>query len=177
MLIDNCGLHGTDLQDPRRQVSILILPPNCTSMQQSTDMERMVLTWKKIYRSEFLKRWLLNIPTRAHCKESKKFLKPIINGLDEAYGLHLLDVSRPVKESRKRLNKTTIGRYWIKSKILPVSTKINIRSVYEPIKNENKKPSTRAMLEVFKKFSKFVTSDDTMSYLMDGFLCEKDMSK
>lgn len=38
LVMNNCGAHGSDLKDIRGQVSMLKLPPSCTSLHQPIDI-------------------------------------------------------------------------------------------------------------------------------------------
>ena len=55
--MNNCGTHATDVLDVNGQVSILTLPPNCTSLFQPMDM-CVIATLKAKHKSRLLKKIL-----------------------------------------------------------------------------------------------------------------------
>lgn len=82
-----------------------------------------------------------------------------------------------VKESWDSVREMTIGRCWIKSKILPVGMEAEISSVFGHMKNMGGKDSIPKLLEKFKKFSIYVTNDDKMCDLVERDLSEAKTSR
>lgn len=62
LLMDNCGLHGADLLDIRCQVTLITLPPNCTSIHQPMD-HKIIAAWKSLYRELSLRQIVSRIET------------------------------------------------------------------------------------------------------------------
>ena len=63
LILDNCGLHGEELIDPTGQVTVIFLPPNCTSMFQPMD-SGVIAMLKKNYRTRLLMILLENYDDR-----------------------------------------------------------------------------------------------------------------
>ena len=118
LLMDNCGPHGSDLCDSRMQVTILTLPPNCTSMYQPMDMG-VIAAMKLHYRSLLLNRITSTVEHRAEMRRAAQHLKAGARGLDEGYDPHMLDATELVGEAWEKISVATIARCWIKAKILP----------------------------------------------------------
>lgn len=53
----NCGSHGSDLMNPKGQVTIRTLPPNCLAVHQRMD-QGIFSGWKAMYRYWFIKKML-----------------------------------------------------------------------------------------------------------------------
>lgn len=69
LVMENCGQHRADLLDSTGQVSVITLPPNCTSMFQLTDMG-VTASFKVRYRSMILNRVLEVFGNRNGLRES-----------------------------------------------------------------------------------------------------------
>lgn len=54
LILDNCGPHGTELEDPQGQVKVVFLPPNVTSVYQPMDAGVIAMV-KKNYRYRLLR--------------------------------------------------------------------------------------------------------------------------
>lgn len=85
----NCGPHGKDLLDPTEQVSVITVPPNCTSMLQPIEMGIMA-DMKVRYRSMHLSRILAIFEDRSQLRNAAKNLTAGLKGLNEKHGTHML---------------------------------------------------------------------------------------
>ena len=67
--MDNGSSHGASLQDPRGQVSVLFLPPNCTSVHQPMDCG-FIASVKIRYRYGMLKKIVDLLEVRADMRKA-----------------------------------------------------------------------------------------------------------
>ena len=118
LLMDNCGPHGTDLQDAREQVTILTLPPNCTARHQAMDAG-IIAAWKMQYKQELLRRILGNLEEREALRKAAASWKSGTKGIAQGYDPHLSDVCEMVHISWEAISEETIARCWLKCGILP----------------------------------------------------------
>lgn len=118
LLMETCAPHGADICDSRMQVTILPLPPNCTSMYQPMDMD-VIASLKLHYRSLLLNRIESTVKHRAEMRRASQHLKAGTRGLDEGYDPHMLEATEWVGETWKKISVATVARCWINAKILP----------------------------------------------------------
>ena len=116
--MENRGPHVADLCDSRMQVTILTLPPNCTSMYQPMDMG-VIAALKLHYRSLLLNRITSTVEHRSEVRRAAQHLKAGTRSLDEVYDPHMLDATELVGQAWEKIGVATIARCWIESKILP----------------------------------------------------------
>lgn len=139
LLMDNCGPHGADLEDNRKQITILTLPPNCTCVYQPMDMG-MIAALKLHYRALLLNRVTSTIEHREEIRRSSTHLKAGMRGLDEGYDPHMLYVTELVNQAWTKITARTIAWCWIKAKSLPTDMEEGIILKYG-------KPRTREDLQ------------------------------
>lgn len=118
--MDYCGPRGADLVDPKSQVRILTLSPNCMALHHPMDMG-IVSTWKKNYCSILLKNQLLVIETPSERKKLNKSLKAEMKEISQGYKPRLLDVSNMVKEACNTVSDKTVANCWKNSKIIQLA--------------------------------------------------------
>ena len=111
LLMDGCKSHG-DLVDPLGQVTVVLYPPNCTSVHQPMDMG-ILAALKLLYRRGLLDRktatMLVAEQLRAEAKQ-KKMVKGTA-GLAEGHHPHVLDAMELLYDAWILVTQTTIARY------------------------------------------------------------------
>lgn len=118
VIMDNCGPHGADLVDNRDQVTIMTLPPNCTSLFQPMDMG-VIAALKLKYKPRLLERISLLIDHRSALRQEARRLPASLKGLDEGHSPHMSDVCEMIYEAWKDISEKTVARCWVKADILP----------------------------------------------------------
>lgn len=118
MLMDKCGPHGSDIFDPKGQVQLQALLPNCTAIHQPMG-QGVIAAWKAEYHSLFLKELPSGIETVGQRRAENKKKKAGMKGMDEGYDPHMGDVSRLLEASWKKVSQATIASCWVKVKIFP----------------------------------------------------------
>lgn len=175
LLVDNSGPHGSDLEDPRGQVTIIALPPNCTARHHPMYMG-VISTWKRNYRIVLLRNLLLDIETRSERKLQNVGLKPGMKGMKEGYDPHLLDVTTMVKESWDQVSAATIARCWIQSQILPVGREAELAEKFGRVTQESNEVIQNGLQSV-KKLTASLTPQDSLFPQVDMSVGESDIEK
>ena len=67
-VMDNCGPHGTDIMFSKEQVTIMNIPPNCTSRHQPRDLSIMAV-WKVHERQIMLRLIAADLKNRTQRRE------------------------------------------------------------------------------------------------------------
>lgn len=93
LLLDNCETHADNIKDPMEQISILLLPPNCTSLQQPMNMG-IIASWKDLYRGKMVWQLIVDFESRQERRDSKNVLMTGMKGLEKGFEPHILDVAR-----------------------------------------------------------------------------------
>ncbi len=93
LIMDNCGPHGTALVDPRGQVKVVFLPPNCTSVYQPMD-SGVIAMLKKNYRYKLLHKMFEIFDERQVLRENARAAKMALGtmGLKEGFSPHVCNV-------------------------------------------------------------------------------------
>ena len=121
LLLDNCGPHGEELIDPRGQVKVVFLPPNCTSMFQPMDAG-VIAMLKKNYRYALLLRMLDIFDDRERLRKQAENMRAGTKGLQEGHAPHLLDVMELLFDVWKKIDPSAINKCWIKSTLIGSTT-------------------------------------------------------
>lgn len=110
LIMDNHSSHA-DLVDPKEQVKILELPPNCTSKHQPMDAG-IIAAWKVRYRTKLLGIRVDTMTSAAQLREQAKERKVIRGcmGLAEGGQPHILDAAELGLEAWKEVSAETIER-------------------------------------------------------------------
>ncbi len=117
LILDNCGPHGEELIDPTGQVTVIFLPPNCTSMFQPMD-SGVIAMLKKNYRTRLLMILLENYDDRENLRNRSKKMKSGTRGLDEGHHPHLRDAMDILYEVWEEVKVTAVYNCWIKSQLI-----------------------------------------------------------
>eukprot|EP00984_Skeletonema_dohrnii_P031549 scaffold24154_cov78-Skeletonema_dohrnii-CCMP3373.AAC.1 len=117
LILDNCGPHGAELIDPRGQVTVIFLPPNCTSMFQPMDAG-VIAMLKKNYRTKLLMIMLETYDDRENLRRNAEKMLAGTKGLSEGYPPHLRDVMDILFEVWEEVDPSAIRRCWIKSQLI-----------------------------------------------------------
>lgn len=152
LLMNNCGPHGSDLTDPKGQVTIRPLPPNCTAVHQPMD-QGVIAAWKANYRMRYLTEMLENIETLNERREANKSKKNGMKGMEEGYDPHMLDVSRLVFESWNDVGQSTIARCWVKSKILPPTMDAELNNEWGKTKAKSTEEAAGDLVKMLSSIS------------------------
>lgn len=161
LVMDNCGPHGSDLNDPREQIQIFTLPPNCTSVHQPMDMG-IIAAWKKLYRYEMLHQILKDVETRQKRREDSIAMPPGMRGLSEGFDPHMLDVTNLVKETWDLVSKETVVRCWLKSRCLPECLQGELSSHYSNVGISTSPHDVEKIVQCMEKLSLEVHRSDPL---------------
>lgn len=123
--MDNCGPHGSDVNDSRGQVTIFSLLPNCTSIHQLMDLE-VISKRKTIYCRNLLAELIGDIENQDARREEHKKKSADMKIIAEGYDPHMHDVTRVCEKSWDDVTCKSIAQYLRKSGILPVSGDTNL---------------------------------------------------
>lgn len=111
LLMDGCSSHE-DLQDDKAQVTVMVYPPNCTSVHQPMD-QGIIAATKVLYRRELLdvklSIMLVAAQLRAEAKERK--MARGTQGLANGSHPHMSDAADLLKLSWSKVTTQTIARY------------------------------------------------------------------
>lgn len=130
LIMDNASSHGAvDLKDPKGQVKIFFLPPNCTAVHQPMDCG-IIAAVKVRYRYSLLAKTVEIVPHRDSLRSQFKGLVPGTRGVDEGYPPHVLDVAEEVERIWDLISQQTVVRCWIKSKVLPVGVQSTLAASF-----------------------------------------------
>ena len=115
LLLDNCGPHCPGICDPTSQVTIMYLPPGCTSVWQPMDCGVIAMI-KKAYRFELLRRILLIYEDRATHRITAERAKmgAGTKELEEGHTPHLQDVMEILLTIWSRVWAQAVANCWIK---------------------------------------------------------------
>ena len=119
LILDNCGPHGSELIDPLRQVTVIFLPPNVTSVFQPMDCGVIALI-KKNYRYRLLRKMLEIFEERQSRREAAKRAKMQAGtkGLKEGHAPHLKDAMDILYEVWSDTSALKVKNCWIKSTLV-----------------------------------------------------------
>lgn len=92
-VMDNCGLHGSDLTDISQQGLLFLLSPNCKSIHQPMDLD-VIAAWKTNYKKHLLEVTMAGIEDQDQLQQMNSRKKGGMNGLQENHGPHMFDVTR-----------------------------------------------------------------------------------
>lgn len=111
LIMDNHSSHA-DLVDPREQVTILELPPNCTSKHQPMDAG-IIAAWKLRVRTKLLAVRVDTMASAPQLREQAKKRKVVRGcmGLAEGAPPHVLDAAEMGLAAWQELPEETIVRY------------------------------------------------------------------
>lgn len=111
LIMDNHSSHA-DLVDPRGQVKILALPPNCTAKHQPADAG-IIAALKKLYRTKLLSARVNTMASAPQLREEAKKRRVVsgCRGLAEGYSPHLLDAAELCHEAWADVSAETIKRW------------------------------------------------------------------
>lgn len=111
---DNCGPHGTDLNNPQKQVIIYTFPPNFTSILQPSDLG-IIRAWRLLYRWLLLQEIVKHLELRQEKKYGSSALLSGMRELAKWHEPHLSDVVRLCVYSLFFVMKMTVFGFWVKS--------------------------------------------------------------
>lgn len=96
LMMDNCGLHGMDLNGPHKEVTILILPPNCTAIHQPMDpMNLLVIyVWILFYGLLFHSKIVNDLKTSGKLRAGSNTFLSVMRRLAGGHDFHMLVVTR-----------------------------------------------------------------------------------
>lgn len=117
LILDNCGPHGDELIDPRGQVTVIFLPPNCTSMFQPMDAG-VIAMLKKNYRYILLHKMLETYDERLMLREQSKGMQSGTMGLSEGHPPHLRDVMDILHQVWEDIDPAAVNNCWVKSQLI-----------------------------------------------------------
>ena len=119
LIMDNCGPHGKELIDPLGQITVVFLPPNCTSVYQPMDCG-VIAMLKKNYRYRLLRKMLEMFEDREALREAAKEAKMTAGtmGLDEGFAPHLRDVMEILYEVWSDVKPSAVKNCWRKSTLI-----------------------------------------------------------
>lgn len=119
LILDNCGPHGADVKDPNEQVTILFLPPNCTSVFQPMDAGIIAMV-KKLYRYRLLRLMIEMYDERIQRREDAKKAKMQAGtmGLKEGHPPHLRDVMDILSGVWDEISVHSIKKCWMKTTLI-----------------------------------------------------------
>ena len=119
LILDNCGPHGAELVDPFGQVTVVFLPPNCTSVFQPMDAG-VIAALKKNYRYRLLRRMLEIFEERTERRQAAKDAKMAAGtmGLNEGHPPHLVDVMDILHDVWKEVTEESVRNCWVKSSLV-----------------------------------------------------------
>lgn len=110
LIMDNHSSHA-NLVDPRGQVTVLELPPNCTAKHQPCDAG-IIAALKKIFRTLLLRIRVDTMNDAGHFRAEAKRRKVVsgCHGLAEGSTPHLLDAAELCNDAWERVSTDTIRR-------------------------------------------------------------------
>ncbi|CAB1101671.1 unnamed protein product [Ectocarpus sp. CCAP 1310/34] len=152
LIMDNHSSHA-DLVDPKEQLKILELPPNCTRKHQPRDAG-IIAAWKVRYRTKLLGIRVDTMTSAAQLREQAKERKVIRGcmGLAERAQPHILDAAELGLEAWKEALPETIKRCWRKFDILPPAVNADLdQDVGKNIRN--KKESLQELTDLVQRLS------------------------
>lgn len=109
--MDSCGPQGTDLNEPRGQVTISALPSNFTALHQPMDI-RIISSWKFRYCSLLIRSIVKEFETQQKRRDDSEALKQGMRKLAEGHEPHLLEGAKMVERSWAEVTDMTICRCW-----------------------------------------------------------------
>ena len=175
LLMDNCGLHGAELSDPRQKVTIMTLPPNCTSLHQPMEMG-IISTWKLKYRSLLIRAIVEDLETLQQRRDDSTTLKQGMRGLSEGHDPHLLDVAKMVEKSWAQVTVMTICRCWVKSAVLPRAMSDELNGTYGRMKNRSKDDDVKEIIGLISKLQLNIDRRDPFHVQVQESVTEDDVN-
>ena len=108
--MDNHSSHA-NLVDPRGQVTVLELPPNCTAKHQPADAG-IIAALKKLFRTLLLRIRVDTMNSAAQLRAEAKRRKVVsgCQGLAEGHSPHLLDAAELCHDAWDRVSAETIRK-------------------------------------------------------------------
>lgn len=177
LLIDVCGPHGADLTDPKEQITIVTLPPNCTSVHQQMDMMDIITAWKKSYRELMLCEIERDAALRQGRRDESSSLRAGMKGLAEGFDPHMLDVANLIKTSWNQVSDMAIARSWIKAKFLPAAMEADLSASYGRMIDTSHSMDMRAVTVLLGSlFSSLDQRDPLYDQTLES-LTEQDVNK
>ena len=116
--MDNCGPHGNEIEDPRGQVEIVFLPPNCTFVYQP--MDAGIIAWvKKKYCYKLLKIMVDVFDRQDELAGLASAMPHGTAGVMEGTKAHLYDAMKILDEVWKNLDEELITCCWARTLLAP----------------------------------------------------------
>lgn len=111
LLMDGCSSHE-DLEDDKGQVTVMVYPPNCTSVHQPMD-QGIIATTKVLYRKELLdvKLSTMLVASQLRAEAAERKMARGTAGLANGHHPHVSDAAELLKLSWGRVTTQTIARY------------------------------------------------------------------
>lgn len=108
LLMDSCRSHEA-LSDPEARIQVLMFPPDASKKQQPVIANTVVVT-KPQYGRRLLPRRtsLLAEPASLRAWENLMYVRAGIPGLPQAYPPHLLDATRPLRDTWNEVSQRMI---------------------------------------------------------------------
>jgi hypothetical protein len=119
LIMDNCSSH-TSLEDPKGQVTVVELPPNCTSKHQPMD-QGIIAAFKTRYRTRLLglKADTMTSASQLRQAAAARKMRAGTKGLAEGHDPHVLDAAELAFEAWEGLDSESVARCWAKADVLP----------------------------------------------------------
>lgn len=127
---DNCSLHGLDAKGLERQIEKTTMPPSCTTVPETMDMD-VLWTWETLYCSNMLLHIAEDLEFRQKNRLEDDFAPADMKDLGNSYDPHWFQVTVMVKETWNLLTEGRIARCWLTAHILQKSLKVQIGSLHE----------------------------------------------
>ena len=110
LIMDNHSSHA-NLVDPRGQVTVLELPPNCTAKHQPADAG-IIAALKKLFRTLLLRIRVdtMNSATQLRAEAKRRKVGSGCQGLAEGHSPHLLDAAELCQDAWDRISAETVRR-------------------------------------------------------------------
>lgn len=111
LLMDGCSSHE-DLEDDKGQVTVMVYPPNCTSVHQPMD-QGIIAATKVLYRKELLDMKLstMLVASQLRAEAAARKMTRGTAGLANGHHPHVSDAAELLKLSWSRVSTQTIARY------------------------------------------------------------------
>lgn len=176
LLMNSCGPHGADLIDPKSQIAVFTLPPNCTAIRQPMDMG-IIATWKAQYRKMMLRAFVEDVESRQLRRDNNDLLRNGMKGMGEGNDPHLLDVASWVRAGWDEVTTQEIAICWVKSKVLPAIMEEELNAMYGHMQSTSTTVDVKIMKEWLAKC--YITLDrrDPFYDQLLKNLSEQDLNK
>lgn len=137
LVMDNASSSHDSLIDPKNQVTLYKLPPNCTSVHQPRDLG-IIASLKKKYRYTLLDNFMSHLDHLDELREIGKKKNPGLRGLKDGFPPNVLDAAEIIHEAWQKIPIDTLLRCWVKADILDDKTKARLNLMHGKTKYRQK---------------------------------------